>query len=243
MATINSISNKTGPLTITDSTDTTKAVSFVVSGVSAATTRTLTIDDRNVDFDAVPTSITTDSGSCVPAAGVFSVLGAGSVSTAGSGSAITVTGSGGAATCGFLVYLSSQASNVTGNNGGYDVVFNAEVFDIGNDVASGVFTAPSTGKYFLQGAVGMGEIDAGGTFAALKIVTSNKTYFAEKLNVVPILDGSGDGITLQGSLIVDMDQSDTATINVQVIGMAGDTVDVGGSSSPFYTWFSGWLMG
>jgi len=89
------MNNKTGPLTITDSADTSKEVTFVVSGVTTSTTRTWTVDDRNIDFDAVPTTIETDGSDCTPAGGKFSIEGSGGVTTSASSDTITVTSTGG----------------------------------------------------------------------------------------------------------------------------------------------------
>lgn len=77
---------------IYDDGDNTKKLAFQCSGITTSTTRTITMDDRDIDMDAVPTSVGSDSGTCTPAAGTFNVVGAGSVSTAGSGANLTVTG-------------------------------------------------------------------------------------------------------------------------------------------------------
>lgn len=78
-----------------DNGDSSKLLAFQCSGITTSTTRTWTVDDRDIDFDAVPTSVGSDSGSATPAAGSFSIVGAGTVSTSASGSTITITGAGG----------------------------------------------------------------------------------------------------------------------------------------------------
>lgn len=91
MATVsNAINDKTTGLNIVDDTDTTKQLSFNVSGITTAMTRTWTIDDRNINFGAVPTSIITDSGTSTPSSGSFSLVGSG-LATSASGSVITIT--------------------------------------------------------------------------------------------------------------------------------------------------------
>ena len=117
MSTKNSSNNKTGPLTITDSADTTKEVLFDVSNVTTGTTRTLTMDDRNVDFDAVPTSVGTDSGTCTPAAGTFSIVGSGSLSTSASSGVLTLAGSGGSGGVTEWINVTSTPHNATVNTG------------------------------------------------------------------------------------------------------------------------------
>jgi len=133
MATKNSINNKTGPLTVTDSTDITKEVTVDVSGVTTATTRTWTVDDRDIDFDAVPTSITTDSGTCTPASGAFSVVGAsGPLSTSGAGSTTTLDTSD----------VLKSDSGFEGWSGG------APYFD---DTTLGQFTVSQAGTGYIKG--------------------------------------------------------------------------------------------
>ena len=122
MATIrNCINDTSTELFIKDDTDNTKVLFIGVSGITTATTRTWTVDDRNIDFDAVSTSIVTDSGSCTPASGSFTVSGAGSVSTSASGSTITVTGAGGAGGVISWVILTGSESEPysLSNNTGY----------------------------------------------------------------------------------------------------------------------------
>ena len=92
MATIrNCINDTSTELFIKDDTDNTKVLYVNVAGITTSTTRTWTVDDRSINFDAVPTSIVTDSGTCTPASGSFSIVGSGGTSTSASGSVITVT--------------------------------------------------------------------------------------------------------------------------------------------------------
>jgi len=116
MPIFNVINDVSTGLDIKDDTDITKVCSFDVSGITTATTRTWTVDDRDIDFDAVPTSIVSDSGTCTPASGSFSIVGAGTVSTAVAGTVLTVTGSGGGGISWSEVTGTSQAAAV---NTGY----------------------------------------------------------------------------------------------------------------------------
>ena len=49
----------------------------------------------------------------------------------------------------FLVYRNAAADDVTGDSTNYIIPFDTEIYDQGNDVTTGVFTAPVTGKYNL----------------------------------------------------------------------------------------------
>ncbi len=76
---------------IFDDGDSTKEIAFEASAITTATTRTITMDDRNIDMDAVPDSFPTDSGTGTPAAGVLTISGGVGVSTSASGSTITIS--------------------------------------------------------------------------------------------------------------------------------------------------------
>jgi len=91
MATVrNCINDASTGLDIKDDADNTKVLTYDVSGITTATTRTWTVDDRNINFDAVATSITTDSGTCTPASGSFSIVGSGPLQTSGAASSTTL---------------------------------------------------------------------------------------------------------------------------------------------------------
>jgi len=120
MPVFNTINDSSTGLFILDDTDITKVLSFDVSGITTATTRTWTADDRDIDFDAVPTSITTDSGTCTPASGSFSIVGSGATTSA-SGSTITITAAGGGISWSEITGTSQAAAVDTGyiaNNAG-----------------------------------------------------------------------------------------------------------------------------
>ena len=75
---------------IFDDGDSTKEIAFEASAITTATTRTITMDDRNIDMDAVPDSFPTDSGTATPAAGVLTVAGGTNIATSGAGSTVTI---------------------------------------------------------------------------------------------------------------------------------------------------------
>lgn len=80
---------------ILDNGDNTKELAFEVSPVTTATTRTITMDDRNIDMDAVPDSFATDGAAATPAAGIITIAGGTNVTTSGAGSTVTINASGG----------------------------------------------------------------------------------------------------------------------------------------------------
>ena len=219
----NSNNNKDRALTIFDTGDNTKAVTFNVEYVTTATTRTWTVDDRNINFDAVPTSVTTDSGTCTPAIGTFSVVGAGTVSTAGTGSTITITGTGGggASTSSFIAYLATWDESATGDGTSFMIGSGSawtEISDIGSDFnTNGTYTAPETGKYILGFACHLDNVAAAHQFSSTLITTSNRTYSVHHGNIAAQRDGD-DQISLVHIVTADMDASDIATFTVSVAG-------------------------
>lgn len=138
----------------------------------------------------------------------------------------------------FLAYLGTTDSNVTGNGTAFTLGSGnalTEVFDQGSNFnTNGTFTAPVTGKYnFSCGVHFVGLTIA--SAAQIILVTSNRSVY---LTVDARAAGSSTwGIS--GSVLVDMDAGDTATIQLVIVGEAGLTADVFGSGSPYPTWFSG----
>lgn len=239
MATKNSINNKTGPLTITDSADITKEVTFNVAGVTTGTTRTWTVDDRNIDFDAVATSIGTDGSDCTPAGGTFSIVGGGNVSTSASGAVLTVTGSG--PTGGYSAFLAGPGANlssVTGNGTTYTLGTTAltEIFDVGSDFnTNGTFTAPQTGKYYFDFLVYFSQM-VNATSALLTIDTSNRSYSRS-------VEFSGlSQASYLVAAVADMDSSDTCQFKLTVSGEASDIVRIHGGSTLALTHMSGYSV-
>ncbi len=138
----------------------------------------------------------------------------------------------------FLAYVSSTINNVTGTGTAYTVIFDTEVFDQNADynTASGVFTAPVTGRYFLQSLVCIGGTTQATQFAIL-IATSNRNYYNYYRRAA-----SNQDHTMQISSLCDMDAADIAYIVIAVAGEAGDTDDVLGDATNCVASFSGHLV-
>jgi hypothetical protein len=144
----------------------------------------------------------------------------------------------------FFAYLSATASNVTGDSTAYTVIFDSEIYDVGANynVASGIFTASISGKYYLSAnaiaiSQGTGEESYSG------ISTSNRTLYG---SFYPTRDscsnfyGPNSGISLNSSSTSDMDAGDTAKYEVTLRN--GTKVDdIYGTNSP-YTYFCGYLL-
>lgn len=67
--------------------------------------------------------------------------------------------------CSFMAYLSSTATNVTGDGTNYTILYDTELWDIGSNYnpATGIFTAPYTGLYLFVAGTTWGGLAAGNT--------------------------------------------------------------------------------
>lgn len=106
------------------------------------------------------------------------------------------------------------------------VAFGTERFDIGNNFASNIFTAPITGKYLLSFALLLEEIDTAADYYLCSIKTSNKTYSPFKMDPRQF-NADINFWYLGGSIVVDMDINDTAYIIIKTeTGVAQTNITV-----------------
>ena len=126
----------------------------------------------------------------------------------------------------FSSVVSAQIPNVTGNTTEYTVVFDSEIYDYKSNYnnATGVFTAPRTGKYLMSASVRITAASGVTTYLA-KFATSNRAYPFYRGDTDSIRDAAGT-FTCAGSFVCDMDAGDTARVTITVIGLGADTVDV-----------------
>ena len=140
----------------------------------------------------------------------------------------------------FFVYPSARITDVTGDGTSYTAVYNTEVFDQGSNFASNTFTAPVAGKYQFNVNVSLLGIVSGHTTCIITLVTSNRsirTHF--KANVFS-QTGAGDQNNFNGSVLTDMDASDTAYVTINV-GGGSKVVDFDGDAN-IASAFSGFLV-
>ena len=131
----------------------------------------------------------------------------------------------------FLAKPSSNQDDIaTGAN--VTVVLGTEVFDVGSNFASNIFTAPVTGKYLFVFTLYGSQLDGDSSYFEIAIVTSNRGY-------ATIQEPSGSEDVYAGgtvSVVADMDANDTAYARV-AIGSGAATFDITTSSN-----FSGALI-
>jgi len=96
-------------------------------------------------------------------------------------------------------------------NAGVTIVFGTEVFDRNGDFASNTFTAPVTGLYQVNVTLEIENIDgAGDTYTAIDVIASNRSQrtFIDYNSV----QNDSTIRSMMGSVLMDMDASDTITI-------------------------------
>jgi len=140
----------------------------------------------------------------------------------------------------FLAYANADVLNQTGSGTIVDVGFNTEVFDVGGNYASDVFTAPVDGKYLLTTTVSFYNITSSMDNGWIRIVTSNVNFqfSANFYNLAtPTFEGS---ISL--SCICQMEAADTASVKLRIQNGASNTADLAGDATDLVTYFSGQLL-
>ena len=96
-------------------------------------------------------------------------------------------------------------------NAGVTIVFGTEVFDRNGDFASNTFTAPVTGLYQVNVTLEIENTDgAGDTYFAIDVIASNRTQ-RTTIDYNSIQNDSTIR-SCTGSVLMDMDASDTITI-------------------------------
>jgi xanthine/CO dehydrogenase XdhC/CoxF family maturation factor len=128
-----------------------------------------------------------------------------------------------------FAYNSASDTDVTGTGSAATVDFDTEVFDQNSDFASDEFNAPITGRYLVNTGVTLEDLNAAGaTNMRIEVRASNRTTWVA---VGQDLSADDSNISWGGSVILDMDATDTLTIAVLVFGSSA-VVDVVGDSNP-----------
>lgn len=142
---------------------------------------------------------------------------------------------------GFLAFKSAVTTNATGAGTIFPIVCNSEVFDLTSnyDNATGIFTAPRTGRYKFDCQCAVTNNSAAMTLGSFQLVTTARTYqFAT--NPAAVREASANGAWFPLSTLTNMAAGDTAFLQITVSNGAGDTASVVGSAA-LNTYFSGYL--
>ena len=132
----------------------------------------------------------------------------------------------------FHVVPASEQANIANGN---TVVWGSETVDTGGNFASNAFTAPVTGVYLLSVSLNVNQFDSSASYHWLNVVTSNRTH---KISIHGEGQDADSYYNLSGTVIADMDASDTVTITWEQSGGTAQA-DVLASNSHFY----GYLLG
>ncbi len=139
----------------------------------------------------------------------------------------------------FMGHRDTQAFDLTGNGTVYTTVWDGERFDQGTNFdGTSTFTAPVTGKYLF--CINIDWNGAAGSSSYLNtLVTSNRSYnFRDIYPSGTMSDNNGRSY----AVIVDMDASDTAYVNISMNGIGSNTCDLNGNGIAGYSFFSGVLV-
>ena len=121
--------------------------------------------------------------------------------------AMNYTSSGPIGGVAFLVH--SAPVQDPGPSTGVTVTWPTEIFDVGTNFASNIFTAPITGKYMFNWITSVQSPDSSSDHIRFDLITSNRTFIYACI-LDPVFVGSCNYFPLNGSICADMDASDTA---------------------------------
>ena len=123
------------------------------------------------------------------------------------------------------------SSNQTG-------LFDVEIFDIGNNFGSNVFTAPITCKYFFNVMYRITSLDTASTYLQVSLLGSNRNTTMFTLSEITHHLSADSEISFSGATLLDMDANDTAQVRLRIqAGTAQADVSTDGS------YFTGYLIG
>jgi len=145
----------------------------------------------------------------------------------------------------FSAYKSANQLNATGDGTVVTIVFDTEINDQSSNYnnATGIFTAPVNGTYFLCCAVGFNAVGAAHTLSNLNMVTTSNTYQGPNYRCSTVAD-TGGGLIYNLVVQAVMTAGDTARVQWSVSG-GTKTINInatGGGAGVRNTYFQGFLI-
>jgi len=144
----------------------------------------------------------------------------------------------------FYAQVITPSLNVTGDSTVYQVIFANEIFDQTNSYnnATGVFTAPSAGKYLFTGSVLLNAVNnVLYTESYISLNTTQRNFVTNQIAPGKVYSENGTDfqVSLSFNVFCQMSANDTATVTISVGPAGPKTVSVGsGGSTDPRTWFS-----
>lgn len=138
----------------------------------------------------------------------------------------------------FHATVSVAQNNVTGNANFYTVIFQTERFDIGNNYnnATGVFTAPVTGRYLFTSQLLISDLNNTMNLAQYGFYVNGAAFVGglSYLNPWQCFQGLNAG-SMQNTSIMQLNAGDTVVCQIYVNAVPGAlVVDVGVSTISFF---------
>lgn len=133
-----------------------------------------------------------------------------------------------------MAYLSSTASNVTGDGTTYTIAFDSEVIDQASNfnTSTHAFTAPVTGMYDLTLCLQLAQVGAlASTITAQAVVSGTQAATYTLLNGSAGLISGSSTVGMCSRIVVPMDSGDSVTFTAMVSGLTKTVDVVGGSKS------------
>ena len=142
-----------------------------------------------------------------------------------------------------LVSLNSTIVNVTGDNTFYGpIIFDTVAFDTGSNynATTGLFTAPTTGKYLCCCSCSLQNLIVGHTSGEFRLEVAGSTYSRSSFN--PYIMSASGIYTYTFSLVVPVTASQTLAFGAVVAGST-KTVGIQGNSFGNYSFASFTFLG
>lgn len=138
-----------------------------------------------------------------------------------------------------MSYVNASVTNKTGNGTSYTIIFNTEIFDQHSDYnsATGIFTAPVTGKYLVTSQAQFTNINATAYQTEIYIEATARVWRGQTQSNY-INSASINTRIDYVSAIIDMTAGDTFFIYVIAFGQGADTIGIGGHATNPLTWMS-----